>query len=158
VGPELTIAAFIAIIALGAGVRVAKRGTAEDAPSALRQMLSETLEYRTSLSPQAALQAVEVRFSATPGPGLTKRDIRLTERTPTCLRYAVNNRAATFLETVVATSPWGAGSAVTVDVVRWLDHNDIPAAGANLKWMRDDIEEVLRSADPRVQVLVRSND
>jgi hypothetical protein len=47
---------------------------------------------------------------------------------------------------------------VTVDVVRWLDHNDIPAAGANLKWMRDDIEEVLRSADPRVQVLVRSND
>lgn len=157
-GPELTIAVVVAIIALGAGLRAAQRGTTKDAPSELRHMLSETLEYRTSLSPQAALRAVELRFSPTPGPGLITRDIRLTERTPTCLRYAVNHRAATFLETVVASAPWGAGSAVTVDVVRWLDHNDIPAAGANLKWMRDDIEEVLRSADPRVQVLVRSND
>lgn len=154
----LTIAVVIATIALGAGMRATRRNAPKGAPSELRQMLCETLEYRTSLSPQAALRAVEMRFSATPGPGLATRDIRLTERTPTCLRYAVNNRAATFLETVVASSPWRAGSAVTFEVVRWLDNDDVPAAGANLKWMREDIEEVLRSADPRVQVLIRSND
>lgn len=121
-------------------------------------MLAETAVYRTSLSPHAALRAVEARFSATPSTEPLPCDLRLTEKTPTCLRYTVSNRTATFLETVVAASPWGAGSAVTFDVVRWLENDGMSTVGGNLKWIREDIELALRRVDPRLQVLVRANE
>lgn len=119
------------------------------------RMLSETVEYRSSLSPAKALEAVEATFATYPAPGARPREVRLTEKTPSCLRYASSNRLTTFLETVVAAAPCGAGSATTLDVVRWLENGEMPTAPEDVRAMREDIEAALRLADPGLQVLVR---
>lgn len=169
VNQGLVIAVFVALVALVlfqpaigkamAGLTGPNRSAAgQRARRGDRQMLSETVECRTSTRPQAALAAIEARLSAAPDPVMRHGDVRLTEKTPTCLRYTVSNRTAMFLEVVVAAAPWGAGSTVTIDVVRWLDSDKTPTVAENLEWLREDVEAALRSADPGIEVLVHAND
>lgn len=123
-----------------------------------KQMLSDTVEYRSVLTPEAALEAIDAELSAVSRTGEFHGDVRLVERTPNCLRYSMSNRLVTFLETAVAASPRGAGSTVTLDVVRWLENGGMSVARENLEWMRKDIELALRSADPTLEVLICHDD
>ncbi|WP_138418655.1 hypothetical protein [Sinomonas gamaensis] len=166
----LAAAVFVGVIAalvvvlpridrgLRAGTKALRRKFDSVKPAEDGHILHETVEYRTSIRPQVALRSVEAAFSAAPNRRTLPGDVRLTEKTPVCLRYSIGNRTASFLETVVAAAPWGAGSAVTFDVVRWLESDGGPTANENLRWMREDLEAVLKSADPRLEVFVRVND
>ncbi|MBT8162577.1 MULTISPECIES: hypothetical protein [Arthrobacter] len=123
-----------------------------------KQMFSDTVEYRSGLAPEMALKAIDAELSAVAGSDALHGDVRLVERTPNCLRYSMSNRLVTFLEAAVAASPRGAGSTVTLDVVRWLEHGGTPVARENLEWMRKDIELALRSADPALEVVICHED
>ncbi|GAB3283536.1 hypothetical protein GCM10027449_26670 [Sinomonas notoginsengisoli] len=162
----LVIAICVAVVAAVLCLLPARRAMArfrgpaeaEEEGAGPTRMLSETVEYRTSASTHAALAAIEERLSSAGAPGLLDADVRLTERTPACLRYAVGSKTASFLEAVVAAAPRGAGSTVTIEVVRWLERGAGPMAAENLGRMRRGIEAALRSADPGIEVLVHADD
>ncbi|OOP59421.1 hypothetical protein BMF89_20510 [Arthrobacter sp. SRS-W-1-2016] len=123
-----------------------------------REIFSDTVEYRSGLPPEIAIETIDAWFSAVSSRGGSRTDIRLVEQTPNCLRYSLNTRMSSFLETAVAASPQGSGSIVTLDVVRWLENDGLAVAKENLVWFREDIELALRAAAPHLQVLVCHDD
>lgn len=136
---------------------IACRAVSGDEGAETVRTLAKTVEYRSALAPEAALEAVMRRFGDRRSLIVVAPAVHLTERSADCLHYAVSTKSTMFLEAAVSSVPLGSGSTMTLEILRCLESVRVPTAKKNLAWLRKEIEAALRASGAEPEIWIRSN-